>query len=123
MACGLESAWTTAGMGPACETTDQFDSVLVVDSLDSGGVLDCERERNPSSGHVRLELFGDDDTTNDPPEIETFQQLAKALAHSQRILRRYQLSLKNHAARQLVPVRLDQMTRRMWAEMEGDQVT
>jgi hypothetical protein len=64
--------------------------------------------------------FGDDDTTNDPPEIGTLQEMVRALSNSQRILQRYQLSVKDHAPRQLVPIRLDQMTRRAWTDMEDE---
>ena len=67
-----------------------------------------------------LDRFGDDDTTNDPPEIGTLRQLEKALSHSQHVLQQYQLSVKNHAPRQLIPIRLDQMSRKTWAEAEGD---
>jgi hypothetical protein len=67
-----------------------------------------------------LNSFGEDDTTSDPPEIGTLGRLERALAHSKRILAQYQLSVQNHAPRQLVPIRLDQMSRKTWGEVEGD---
>ena len=67
-----------------------------------------------------LNSFGEDDTTSDPPEFSTLARLERALSHSERILEQYQLSVKNHAPRQLVPIRLDQMSRKTWGEVEGD---
>lgn len=67
-----------------------------------------------------LNLFGDDDTANDPPEISTLGALEDALLWSQAILKQYQLSVKNHDPRQLIPIRLDQMSRKAWTAEEGD---
>jgi hypothetical protein len=65
--------------------------------------------------------FGEDDTTKDPPEIGTLTQLGDTLAQSQRILSRYQLSVQNHEPRQLVPIRLDQLSRSSWASVVEDE--
>jgi hypothetical protein len=65
--------------------------------------------------------FGEDDTTKDPPEIGTLTQLGDTLAQSQRILSRYQLSVQNHEPRQLVPIRLDQLSRSSWTSVVEDE--
>ena len=68
-----------------------------------------------------LNQFGEDDTTKDPPEIGTLTQLGDLLAQSQRILSGYQLSVQNHEPRQLVPFRLDQMSRSSWSSVVEDE--
>jgi hypothetical protein len=88
-------------------------------SILEGCLAPRERESLLMSIFV-LNQFGDDDTTNDPPQIGTLRQLERALSQSQRILQQYQLSVKNHAPRQLIPIRLDQMSRKTWTESEGD---
>jgi hypothetical protein len=88
-------------------------------SILEGCLASRERESLLMSIFI-VNRFGDDDTTNDPPEIATLRELERVFSRSQRILQQYQLSVKNHSPRQLIPIRLDQMTRRTWTETEGD---
>lgn len=58
--------------------------------------------------------IGADDTQNDPPAIATLESLLGTIAHAQKVLQRYQISVQDHEPRQMVPVSLAQLTSRFW---------
>jgi hypothetical protein len=60
------------------------------------------------------EYAPDDDTTLEPPIILTVSQLKDYVQNAREILRVNQLSVSNHMPRQLVPIRLEQLTRINW---------
>jgi hypothetical protein len=66
----------------------------------------------------------DDDTTLDPPKISTIIQLKDCIKKSITVLAQNQITVQDHMPRQLIPVKIQQLTRPNWTddfEMEGIQ--
>lgn len=58
---------------------------------------------------------GDDDTANDPPKIFTIKTLGRYLDKAIEVLADGQITVHNHQPRQLVPIRIEQISREEWA--------
>ena len=61
-----------------------------------------------------------DDTEWDPPKIPELSELSKLLHIAQESLEKRQISVLDHAPRQMVPVRISQLTGGFWAREEGE---
>ena len=64
-----------------------------------------------------------DDTATDPPNIVDEQELITQIDSSQRILAENQISVLNHAARQLIPMNAVQLTKAVVAPIILDDET
>jgi hypothetical protein len=58
---------------------------------------------------------GDDDTAHDPPKIFTIKRLGRYLDKAIEVLEGGQITVHNHQPRQLVPIRIEQISREEWA--------
>ena len=96
---GHASSWTT-GILEACLLPRQRENVL-----------------------LSLLFFGerrwDDDTTDDPPPIFTLRRLRRYLARAISVLEKGQITVRDHLPRQLVPLRVEQISRAEWGVDQG----
>jgi hypothetical protein len=58
---------------------------------------------------------GDDDTAHDPPRIFSIKRLRRYLGRAIEVLEAGQITVHNHQPRQLVPIRIEQISREEWA--------
>lgn len=75
----------------------------------------CFSDRNRETKKLRNIQYKEcfyDDTTYDPPEIFKLVDLIKYIKESQNILEFYQISVQDNQPRQLVPISLEQLTRK-----------
>jgi len=73
---------------------------------------DRNRETKFLRNSQRMEKFKpDDDTLNDPPEIFTLESLSSHLSYAISILKNNQITVQDHAPRQLIPISLDQLAK------------
>jgi len=93
------SSWTT-GILEACLLPRQRENVLLSSSFFGA-------------------LRSDDDTTEDPPLIPTLRQLRRFLGVAIATLEKGQVTVRDHQPRQLVPLRVEQLSRAEWG-MEYD---
>ncbi len=63
-----------------------------------------------------LQKTPDDDTTLDPPKISSIEKLHDYVKKAKEVLERNQITVQNHMPRQLIPVKLQQLTRPNWSE-------
>jgi hypothetical protein len=63
-----------------------------------------------------LQETPDDDTTLDPPKISSIEKLHDYVKKAKDVLERNQITVQNHMPRQLIPVKLQQLTRPNWSE-------
>ena len=79
-----------------------------------GCLLPKQRESFLLSTNEFKEFRGDDDTTLDPPHIASRQRLLVYIRKALRILEQNQITVQGHMPRQLVPVRIEQMSNEDW---------
>ncbi|WP_263408556.1 hypothetical protein [Terriglobus tenax] len=97
------SSWTTAIL-EACLIPRQKENFLFDHKLLSG-------------------FGGDDDTAYDPPRIFTKRDLRHYLERATEVLEQGQITVHNHQPRQLIPLRLEQISREEWAiEQNRDEI-
>jgi hypothetical protein len=94
------SSWTTAIL-ESCLLPRQLETLLFDMRLLSG-------------------YHGDDDTAHDPPRIFTVKRLGRYLDKAIEVLEGGQITVHNHQPRQLLPIRIEQISREEWA-VELDQ--
>lgn len=94
------SSWTTAIL-ESCLLPRQLETLLFDMKLLSG-------------------YHGDDDTAHDPPRIFTVKRLGRYLDKAIEVLEGGQITVHNHQPRQLLPIRIEQISREEWA-VELDQ--
>jgi hypothetical protein len=83
------------------------------------GILEaCLLPRQRENVLLSLFFFGerrwDDDTTDDPPPIFTLQLLVRYVARAIEVLEKGQITVRDHLPRQLVPLRVEQISRAEW---------
>jgi hypothetical protein len=83
------------------------------------GILEaCLLPRQRENLLLSLMFFGrawwDDDTTNDPPPIFTLKRLARYVGRAIEVLEKGQITVRDHLPRQLVPLRVEQISREEW---------
>ena len=94
------SSWTTAIL-ESCLLPRQIETLLFDMKLLSG-------------------YHGDDDTAHDPPRIFTLKKMRRYLDKAIEVLEGGQITVHNHQPRQLLPIRIEQISREEWA-VEPDQ--
>ncbi len=67
--------------------------------------------------HQNMDIYLDNDTLNDPIRLLTPEQVRKAIAVCQSVLKNNQLSTLNHRARQLTPISIRQLSQPDWAKV------
>jgi len=96
------SSWTTAIL-ESCLLPRQLETLLFDMKILSG-------------------FEGDDDTAHDPPRIFTVKRLGRYLDRAVEVLEGGQMTVHNHQPRQLVPIRIEQISREEWAvELDHDE--
>jgi hypothetical protein len=83
------------------------------------GILEaCLLPRQRENVLLNLLFFGearwDDDTTDDPPPIFTLQLLVRYVTRAIEVLEKGQITVRDHRPRQLIPLRVEQISRAEW---------
>ncbi len=63
-----------------------------------------------------------DDTTLDPPKIYNMKSFLACINKAKNVLESYQITVQKHMPRQLIPVKMQQLTRPNWVEDFGEDV-
>jgi hypothetical protein len=121
------AAWRSPGLlAEAGWVTRALIQEAQVSSWTTGILESCLLPRQRENVLLSLLFFGqawwDDDTTNDSPPIFTLERLAKYVNKALSVLEKGQVTVRDHLPRQLVPLRVEQISRPEWG-LDNDAET
>lgn len=121
------AAWRSPGLlAEAGWVTRALIQSAQVSSWTTGILESCLLPRQRENVLLSQLFFGqagwDDDTTNDPPPIFTLKRLATYVNKALSVLIKGQVTVRDHLPRQLVPLRVEQISRPEWGLDNGAEL-